>query len=136
MIKPDREEALNKIKSSKAIESWSSHSKLVVVACCIYIPACSAPNKVNVGLNPTCNNLILVDLWWNPALEGQAFDRARRLGQRRDANICKLSIPGTAEERTLEVCSGFDFSCQSLLTSDVSSAAREEARAGCRWLVW
>jgi SNF2 family DNA or RNA helicase len=44
----------------------------------------------------------LVDLWWNPALEDQAFDRAHRLGQTRDANIIyKLTIEKTVEERIL-----------------------------------
>lgn len=33
----------------------------------------------STGLNLTCcNNVILCDLWWNPALEMQAFDRAYR----------------------------------------------------------
>ena len=48
-----------------------------------------------------CNNVILVDMWWNPALEDQAFDRAHRLGQTRDVNIYKLTIEKTVEERIL-----------------------------------
>ncbi|KAH9974278.1 SNF2 family N-terminal domain-containing protein [Lactifluus volemus] len=49
----------------------------------------------NTGLNLTaCNNVILVDLWWNPALEDQAFDRAHRLGKH-------LTIEKTVEERIL-----------------------------------
>ena len=48
-----------------------------------------------------CNNVILVDLWWNPALEEQAFDRAHRFGQKRDVNIFKLTIENTVEERIL-----------------------------------
>ena len=42
-------------------------------------------------------------MWWNPALEDQAFDRAHRLGQTKTVNIYKLSVPGTVEERILEV---------------------------------
>ena len=58
----------------------------------------------STGLNLTCcNNVILVDLWWNPALEDQAFDRAHRLGQKRTVHIHKLSVPGTVEERILTV---------------------------------
>ena len=53
--------------------------------------------------------MILVDLWWNPALEDQAFDRAHRLGQKRDVNIHKLSVPGTVEERILEVRLALNF---------------------------
>jgi SNF2 family DNA or RNA helicase len=54
------------------------------------------------GLNLTaCNNVILVDMWWNPALEDQAFDRVHRLGQTRDVNIYKLTIENTVEQRIL-----------------------------------
>ncbi|KAG6888775.1 hypothetical protein C0995_006104 [Termitomyces sp. Mi166 len=56
----------------------------------------------STGLNLTaCNNVILVDLWWNPALEDQAFDRAHRFGQKRDVNIFKLKIDETVEDRIL-----------------------------------
>ncbi|KAL5520694.1 hypothetical protein ACEPAF_2696 [Sanghuangporus sanghuang] len=56
----------------------------------------------STGLNLTaCNNVILVDLWWNPALEDQAFDRAHRYGQTRSVNIYKLTIEETVEERIL-----------------------------------
>ena len=58
----------------------------------------------STGLNLTaCNNVILVDPWWNPALEDQAFDRAHRFGQERTVNIHKLSVPDSVEQRILEV---------------------------------
>ncbi|KAJ7249426.1 SNF2 family N-terminal domain-containing protein [Mycena rebaudengoi] len=54
------------------------------------------------GLNLTaCNNVILVDMWWNPAVEEQAFDRAHRVGQTRDVHIYKLKIDDTVEDRIL-----------------------------------
>ncbi|RXK39749.1 hypothetical protein M231_02942 [Tremella mesenterica] len=58
----------------------------------------------STGLNLTCcNNVLLMDLWWNPALEDQAFDRAHRLGQTKDVNIYKLTIEETVEKRILEL---------------------------------
>ncbi|OBZ66360.1 hypothetical protein A0H81_13586 [Grifola frondosa] len=58
----------------------------------------------STGLNLTCcNNVILVDPWWNPALEDQAFDRAHRFGQTRDVNIHKLCIPDSVEQRILDL---------------------------------
>ncbi|PVG00917.1 hypothetical protein CPB86DRAFT_753986 [Serendipita vermifera] len=58
----------------------------------------------NSGLNLTCcSNVIMVDPWWNPAIEDQAFDRAHRLGQTRNVEIYKLMIPDTVEERILEL---------------------------------
>ncbi|KAK8866127.1 hypothetical protein IAR55_001278 [Kwoniella newhampshirensis] len=56
----------------------------------------------STGLNLTsCNNVVLMDLWWNPALEDQAFDRAHRLGQKLDVNIFKLTIDDSVEDRIL-----------------------------------
>jgi SNF2 family DNA or RNA helicase len=40
-----------------------------------------------------------MDMWWNPALEDQAFDRAHRLGQTRDVMIYKLRVENTVEDR-------------------------------------
>ncbi|KAF5323139.1 hypothetical protein D9611_009212 [Ephemerocybe angulata] len=58
----------------------------------------------STGLNLTaCNNVILVDMWWNPALEDQAFDRAHRYGQTKDVWIYKLKVDGTVEDRILEL---------------------------------
>ncbi|KAI0768279.1 SNF2 family N-terminal domain-containing protein [Trametes elegans] len=58
----------------------------------------------STGLNLTCcNNVILIDPWWNPALEDQAFDRAHRFGQKRHVNIHKLCVPDTVEQRILEL---------------------------------
>ncbi|GAA5878782.1 hypothetical protein JCM1840_007244 [Sporobolomyces johnsonii] len=55
-----------------------------------------------VGLNLTvCSRVILLDLWWNPAIEQQAFDRAHRFGQTDDVKIYKLTIDSTVEDRIL-----------------------------------
>ncbi|KAJ7681145.1 SNF2 family N-terminal domain-containing protein [Mycena rosella] len=57
-----------------------------------------------VGLNLTaCNHVILADMWWNPAVEEQAFDRVHRVGQTRDVHIYKLKIDGTVEDRILQL---------------------------------
>ncbi|KAJ7034535.1 SNF2 family N-terminal domain-containing protein [Mycena alexandri] len=57
-----------------------------------------------VGLNLTaCNHVILVDMWWNPAVEEQAFDRTHRVGQTRNVYIYKLKINDTVEDRILEL---------------------------------
>ncbi|KAF8217682.1 SNF2 family N-terminal domain-containing protein [Mycena galopus ATCC 62051] len=57
-----------------------------------------------VGLNLTaCSRVILVDMWWNPAVEEQAFDRTHRVGQTRDVHIYKLKIDDTVEDRILEL---------------------------------
>ena len=52
------------------------------------------------GLNLTAaNHVIHYDLWWNPAVESQATDRAYRIGQRRHVHVHRLITAGTFEER-------------------------------------
>lgn len=43
------------------------------------------------------------DLWWNPAVEDQATDRAYRIGQTRVVTNYKLVTRGTIEEKILEL---------------------------------
>ncbi len=57
-----------------------------------------------VGLNLTAaDTVVLVDPWWNPAVEEQAIARAHRLGQQRQVFVYKLVIEGSIEERLLEL---------------------------------
>jgi SNF2 family DNA or RNA helicase len=54
------------------------------------------------GLNLTAaDHVILLDPWWNPAVEAQAIDRAHRIGQQRVVNAYRLAMRGTVEERIL-----------------------------------
>lgn len=55
-----------------------------------------------VGLNLIGgNNLFLLDLHWNPALERQACDRIHRVGQTKEVCIYKFICKNTIEERIL-----------------------------------
>ena len=52
------------------------------------------------GLNLTAaNHVIHYDLWWNPAVEAQATDRAYRIGQERTVFVHRLVSEGTFEEK-------------------------------------
>ena len=54
------------------------------------------------GLNLTAaDQVILLDPWWNPAVESQAIDRAHRFGQTQTVNAYRLVMRGTVEERIL-----------------------------------
>lgn len=58
----------------------------------------------SVGLNITCAcHVVLMDPWWNPAVEDQAIDRAHRIGQRRPVQVTRLVVRGTVEEKMLEL---------------------------------
>ncbi len=56
------------------------------------------------GLNLTgAATVILYDLWWNPAVEQQATDRAHRMGQKNVVQVIRLLTEGTIEERMYEL---------------------------------
>lgn len=78
----------------------------------------------SLGLNLTCaRRVVLLDIWWNPAVEEQvrrmvsdftrcrlaadqcfqAFDRCHRLGQTREVIITRITIANTIEQRIIEL---------------------------------
>ncbi|KXX77527.1 DNA repair protein rad8 [Madurella mycetomatis] len=53
-----------------------------------------------VSLNLTCaNRVILVDLWWNTALEEQAFGRVKRIGQEKRTHFVRIMARSTIDIR-------------------------------------
>ncbi|WP_025692111.1 DEAD/DEAH box helicase [Paenibacillus zanthoxyli] len=56
------------------------------------------------GLNLTgADTVVLYDLWWNPAVEQQAADRAHRMGQKNVVQVIRLITQGTMEEKMYEL---------------------------------
>lgn len=56
------------------------------------------------GLNLTgADTVILYDLWWNPAVEQQAADRAHRIGQKNIVQVIRLVAQGTVEDKMYEL---------------------------------
>ncbi len=56
------------------------------------------------GLNLiAASYVILLDPWWNPAVEAQAIDRTHRIGQDRTVIAYRLVATGTIEEKILEL---------------------------------
>ncbi len=56
------------------------------------------------GLNLTAaTNIIHYDLWWNPAVENQATDRAYRIGQKDNVMVYRFITNGTFEEKINEM---------------------------------
>lgn len=55
-----------------------------------------------LGLNLTCASLVvMLDPWWNPAVEDQAIHRCHRIGQTRRVEVLKMIIDQSCEERML-----------------------------------
>lgn len=58
----------------------------------------------SLGLNLTAaSRVVLIDPWWNPAVEDQAVDRVHRIGQTRDVKVYKLTVKQSVEERILQL---------------------------------
>lgn len=56
------------------------------------------------GLNLTAaNHVIHYDLWWNPAVEAQATDRAYRIGQKSNVMVHRFITKNTFEEKINEM---------------------------------
>ncbi|TAH06716.1 MAG: DEAD/DEAH box helicase [Sphingobacteriia bacterium] len=56
------------------------------------------------GLNLTAaNHVIHYDLWWNPAVEAQATDRAYRIGQKTNVMVHRFITKNTFEEKINEM---------------------------------
>jgi superfamily II DNA or RNA helicase len=56
------------------------------------------------GLNLTrASYVFLLDPWWNPAAEAQAFDRAHRIGQQNKVFVYKFITRNTIEEKILKL---------------------------------
>ena len=54
----------------------------------------------SVGLNLTsASRVIMLDMWWNPAIEDQAIDRVHRIGQKNRVVVHKLTIRNSIDER-------------------------------------
>ncbi|EFM10601.1 SNF2 helicase associated domain protein [Paenibacillus curdlanolyticus YK9] len=52
------------------------------------------------GLNLTgADTVIMYDMWWNPAVEQQAADRAHRIGQKNVVQVIRLVAQGTVEDK-------------------------------------
>ena len=57
-----------------------------------------------LGINLTAANyVILLDPWWNLAIEEQAMDRAHRIGQKRCVSVIRMITEHTIEEKILRL---------------------------------
>lgn len=57
-----------------------------------------------LGINLTAANyVILLDPWWNPAIENQAMDRAHRIGQERIVTVIRMISAHTIEEKIMSL---------------------------------
>ncbi len=78
-----------------------------------------------VGLNLTAaDTVILVEPWWNPAVEQQAIARAHRIGQRQPVMVYRLVIAGSIEERMLALQARKSELTEAILGEDAALGAK------------
>ena len=88
--------SLSRNKRDKLVNKFqnNSQSKIFIVSL----------KAGGTGLNLTAaSNVIHYDLWWNPAVENQATDRAYRIGQKDNVMVYRFITNGTFEERINEM---------------------------------
>ncbi|ETN42213.1 uncharacterized protein HMPREF1541_04154 [Cyphellophora europaea CBS 101466] len=99
-----------------AIQKFSTDPK-----CKVLIAAMKAGG---VGLNLTAaNKVILIDLWWNSAMETQAFCRAFRIGQEREVEIVRLIIKNTIDTKMIAMQRRKDAEIAAVMDSKNREAA-------------
>jgi SNF2 family DNA or RNA helicase len=64
----------------------------------------ASKTATGVGLNLTmANHVIVVDPWWNPAIEEQAVHRCHRIGQKKPVHVSRFVISDTIEHYCFEI---------------------------------
>ncbi|CUG87369.1 DNA excision repair protein SNF2, putative [Bodo saltans] len=64
----------------------------------------ASKTATGVGLNLTmANHVIIVDPWWNPAIEEQAVHRCHRIGQKKPVHVSRFVISDTIEHYCFEI---------------------------------
>ena len=81
---------------SQSLKSFSFDSSIN----CILISLMAGSTGLNLV---SANNVILVDPWWNPAVEEQAIERVHRIGQTKFVNVHKFVSIDSVEEKMLKV---------------------------------
>ena len=86
------------VKRKEMVDSFQSlpHHKIMILSL----------KAGGTGLNLTAaNHVIHYDLWWNPAVEAQATDRAFRIGQKKNVVVHRLITKHTFEEKINDLIS-------------------------------
>ncbi|KAI8581440.1 hypothetical protein K450DRAFT_298802 [Umbelopsis ramanniana AG] len=87
----------------------------------------------SLGLNLTAaNRVILLDIWWNPALENQAIDRVHRIGQTKDVEVHRILVKDTIEDKIVDLQNKKQAIADSALNA---GATKEFSRLGINELL-
>lgn len=83
---------MSQLSRMKAIERFNNNEDTTIFLISLRVGA--------LGLNLTsATQLFMLDPWWNPAVEQQAYDRIHRLGQTKEVKVYRYLVENTVEER-------------------------------------
>ncbi|KAG8341120.1 Poly(ADP ribose) polymerase and DNA Ligase Zn finger region SNF2 family N terminal domain [Trypanosoma vivax] len=96
------------VKSVKLVGSLMLSQRQAVLGAFLHDPGVRAIlislKAGGEGLNlQVANHVILVDPWWNPAVEMQAAQRAHRIGQTKPVHVIRFITESSVEERMLNL---------------------------------
>lgn len=64
----------------------------------------ASKTATGVGLNLTAaNHVVIVDPWWNPAIEEQAIHRCHRIGQKKPVKVSRLVVADSIEQYCYDI---------------------------------
>ncbi|KAM0788893.1 hypothetical protein ACM66B_002976 [Microbotryomycetes sp. NB124-2] len=91
-------------------------------ACTVFLISLKAGG---IGLNLVeANRVVILDPWWNPAVELQAMDRTHRIGQHRPLVVTRLIIENSIESRIIALQDKKSNLAASTLGDDTAAAGR------------
>lgn len=67
---------------------------------------------------------MLIDPWWNPAVEMQAIQRAHRIGQTKAVRAVRFITEGTIEERMLQLQETKQLMMDGMVDSSAAALAK------------
>lgn len=80
----------------------------------------------SVSLNLTvANRVILVDPWWNSALEAQAFGRVRRIGQEKRQHFVRILVRKTVDQRLINLQMKKKKECDIVMEGDNTAKTKD-----------
>ena len=88
--------SMSQAKREKAVQDFKNEDHIQVMVMSL--------KAGGLGLNLTCASLVLLmDLWWNPAVEDQAINRCHRIGQIREVEVYRMIVDGSCEQKMIQI---------------------------------
>lgn len=86
--------SLPKQQRENRLQEFKTHTRILIMSLKV---GCQ-------GLNLTCaSQIVILDPWWNPAVEKQAIERVHRIGQIKDVRAYRIICEGTVEEQIIKL---------------------------------